>query len=110
MSKVLNCIVVIAIVIVVGVLSRFAWIVFGRLDTIYSPGYSEAGFNRIFVGMRCSDVEALLGAPLSKLAEPSREIWYFSKQANPRANYYNRVIFFDRDCKVSEVFKELYVD
>ncbi len=110
MSKAVTFALISAIAIVLMVLLRVAWIVFGRLDTVYAPGYSEPAFNGISVGLSCSDVETRLGLPLSTIAEPERQIWYYSKQANSRANYWNRIVFFDSNCRVSSVFKELNVD
>ncbi len=85
--------------------------VFG-FGTVYSADYSESRFDSIAHGMTTNEVEAVVGRPLKKL--PDRwyglaDVWAYSDQPNPVANYRRRWIIF-KDGKVIEKLKDFWVD
>jgi len=92
----------IGVSIVVGfadllILGFFAWFPVYFLvlkeDTLYSPGYSEAGFDQVKAGMTEPEVKDLLGLPLRVTAD-----WYV------------RAVTFTPQWVVSKVRKSYYVD
>jgi outer membrane protein assembly factor BamE (lipoprotein component of BamABCDE complex) len=57
-----------------------------RDGTVYAPGYSEAGFRSIRVGMTREDVTRVLGEPLSVEPAPGYILWVYApiNHRNPR--------------------------
>lgn len=52
-----------------------------EIDTVFSPGFSKAGFDKIQEGMTTDEVAELVGAPLWKTTDrddPDMETWHFS--------------------------------
>ena len=42
-------------------------------NTVWAPGYTDAGFRAVKIGMKRSEVYALLGRPLASESEPTGE-------------------------------------
>lgn len=52
-----------------------------EIDTVFSPGFSKAGFDKIQVGMSADEVAGLVGDPLWIVPDernPDTEVWRFS--------------------------------
>ena len=82
-------------------------------DTVYAPGYSDAAFRRITVGMTIAEVHRRLGPPLrtwalSPSSDPGEigERWSYSPGDT---NYRCRVLLF-RSGRVFRKHAEFYVD
>lgn len=50
-----------------------------RDTSIYAPGYSESAFSRIREGMPFTEVQRLVGDPLSVHADAAPEIWFYGQ-------------------------------
>ena len=138
----------IGVSIVVGfadllILGFFAWflVYFPVLkeDTLYSPGYSEAGFDQVKAGMTEPEVKDLLGLPLRVIEESNGRhkrmidydgvktvtypdlspgssarttgiIYYYTQPGNGTADWYVRAVTFTPQWVVSKVRKSYYVD
>jgi len=79
--------------------------------TIYSKGYTENGFNKVYVGMTSAEVEEILGVPLRKLPWSGGvdENWVYSEPPHDLANYSRRWLFF-RDNTVVVIFNDFWLD
>ena len=52
-----------------------------EIDTVFSQGFSKAGFDKIQVGMTADEVVGLVGDPFGKYPDkhnPDMEVWWFS--------------------------------
>jgi len=50
-----------------------------RDTSTYAAGFTEAGFSQVREGMSLSEVQSLLGEPLSLDRDPARETWFYSE-------------------------------
>lgn len=52
-----------------------------EIDTVFSPGFSKAGFDKAQVGMTADEVVGLVGDPFGKFPDKHNldmEVWWFS--------------------------------
>ncbi len=80
-------------------------------STIYAEGYSESKFRSLRVGMTAAQVEAVMGAPLSRghwmdsgdagVGQPITpvegtlsDLWYYTRPARARGNHWRREVWF----------------
>ena len=99
-----------AIVAAVALLCAVARPIVRHLDgTVYAPGFDEARFGQIRVGMADTEVEALMGPPLETWDWWGDVIWAYTVQADPMANYHRRLVVLRRG-RVRSVEHEYYVD
>jgi len=132
---------VIASVTVIGILLYGYFVLFlFPADTIYAPGYSEAGFKKIAAGMTTEDVAKLVGLPLliSEYSDGSfvrdyrieretrmieseskrayllptidKAIWYYSQHGSKHDNFYVRVVTFSGSNRVLDKHASFYSD
>ncbi len=113
---------VVAVVVGTAVAAHF-WLVDGLAgwlwnltmdeDTVYAPGYSDAGFRRVRGGMSVEQVHALLGPPLQKWPLPfstdPSEVGERWSRSPGDTNYRCRVVLF-RHGHVVRKHAEFYVD
>jgi hypothetical protein len=81
-------------------------------DTVYSPGYDEDRFRQVRLSMTESEVERLLGSPLTKRSGPANGTswWIFSDHKSATANYWRRWIEFNEKGRVIDVVSEYWID
>ena len=73
-----------------GVGDGFDFVVFGWNDrTIYAPGFSEARFKRVAVGMTVRELTELMGEPVKKWEVADHEVWCYAWGA-PDDDYWHR--------------------
>jgi hypothetical protein len=78
-------------------------------DTFYAPGYSDAAFRRVTIGMTEGEVTALLGRPLGTRQLPSGEAsWSFTRSPGDHSYRLRAIIF--KDGVVRRKIHWLYVD
>ncbi|AGC48568.1 hypothetical protein MYSTI_07296 [Myxococcus stipitatus DSM 14675] len=88
-------------------------------QTEYAPGYTEAGFQRVTLGMTFDEVRELLGPPLGdydvsqRINSPhSKEVytrsWKYSRTPNS-TSYHVREIFF-HEGRVMNIDQSYYID
>jgi hypothetical protein len=85
---------------------------FFGFGTVYATSYDEGRFKSIRIGMTRTQVETIMGTPLKKLSgrwQAGDEIWAYSDQPNPMANYWRRWLIF-QDGKVAQIENAFYVD
>jgi hypothetical protein len=93
----------------------------GHFDTHFSSGYSSIGFESIQPGMSKEEVIDAIGRPLhasvgaavdGKSGDPKvSEYWMYSEQGkDKRADYYERIVAFNRSGKVYRTEKRIYRD
>ena len=83
-------------------------------DTVYAPGYSDAGFRAVRLGMTVAEVEKLIGRAERTwtLEDRGGEKSEFGARWSHSAhdtNYRCRLLLF-RDGRVTEKHSEFYVD
>jgi len=80
-------------------------------DTHYAPRYDEQVFRNLTIGMRQTDVRALLGEPLRKyqLAD-GRSIWHYSEHGPKSQDYLVRLVEFTPEGRLTRKTAEFYVD
>ena len=88
------------------------------IDTVYAPGYSEAGFAQIAPGMSIKEVEQTLGSPMHTLTNKDGLVrWCYTGDGKCIARgwkladfaWLGREIIF-RENKVAEIVKLVYND
>ncbi|ODT98391.1 MAG: hypothetical protein ABS79_05940 [Planctomycetes bacterium SCN 63-9] len=92
-------------------LTIFSWAVTPD-GTRYAPGYDEAKFHRIRVGMTEKEVAAILGEPFHKVPwneKADRICWMYTVQRTSVSNYWRRWIFVENG-KVSDVVSDYFYD
>ena len=114
-----------ACVVLVSVwITHIYWMdgVFGALgelftgSTDYAPGYSEAKYRRIHVGMREDEVRSVMGEPLRKYINRGVEVWAYSlpryKDKDGIWGDCNHTVrsFFFKYGRVIEIYHEFYID
>lgn len=67
--------------------------------TLYAPGFSEAAFNKVYVGQSLDDVRKLLGEPM-RMGPPAEDVW----------DYGNWRLYFDVDGKTMLTYREWLED
>jgi hypothetical protein len=79
--------------------------------TVYSEQFSERAFNSVRVGMNRGQVEQTIGRPLRKVpwGSASQEMWYYSDQPDPTANFWRRWVLFENG-KVTWIANDFWVD
>ena len=82
--------------------------VFGH-DTRYAAGYSEGRWRGLRRGMTSSEVETMIGPPLSTMRyEGDHEVWWYSE--SPRgSDYWKRAVSF-RGGAAEEFIGGFYLD
>ena len=86
-------------------------LIFSRMfqeDTVYAPGYSDAAFRKIGIGMSQSDVFALLGPPVSTWDSCDDMAMAWS-QSPGDTHYRARMVYFQNGM-VTKTLSEFYVD
>lgn len=79
-------------------------------DTVFSAGYSEAGFRRIRSGSTAQEVESALGKPLETATDGTgRSVWRYSRSGSD-THYRSRIVVLNQIGVVVEVAAEFYVD
>ena len=79
-------------------------------ETRYAAGYSEQAFRSLRCGSTQEEVRKALGEPLAKRAFGPKTVFYYSEQANARANYHVRTVHFDGSGRMTERYAGFYVD
>ena len=77
-------------------------------DTVYAPGYSDAAFRKVTVGMSQAEVLALLGPPLNEWESCDNMAMGWSKSLED-SHYRKRTVFFQNGV-VTKRLSEFYVD
>ena len=78
--------------------------------TIWAPGFSEAAFSKLEIGMKTDQVTALLGDPLRKDCGELRCIWIYTWQDTQTADFDQRWVIFGPAERVEEVRKSFFID
>ena len=86
-----------------------SYLMFLREDgTTFAPGFTEAKFDRVQVGMSEDEVTNILGDPLQKQPNDDRAYWRYSTGPSD-GSYWFRVITF-RAGRVTEKDAHYYAD
>jgi hypothetical protein len=112
---ILAAIALLALACCVGLFYGIAWV---GSRTAYAPGFSEAAFNQIRVGMTESEVVGLVGKPLGKWVDPKGPwrsetlVTFYYTEPDPRGNecYYRRFVTFNESGRVSEIISDFWID
>ncbi len=78
--------------------------------TRYAVGYSELRFASLKRGMTESEVESVMGAPISRGSFFDQGVvWMYSKQPNPTSNFFRRWVVF-KDGKADLILNDYWWD
>ncbi|WP_165068781.1 hypothetical protein [Paludisphaera rhizosphaerae] len=77
--------------------------------TVYAPGYTEAGFESVRLGMKRAEVLSRLGPPLKTRREAGSVVLSYSG-TRVDSSYWMRIIVIGPDEKVAEVVADWYQD
>ncbi len=81
--------------------------------TLWAPGFSEAKFAEVKIGMSSVEVTALLGAPLQKWCAQDGGLdceWLYSWQDTPTADFDRRWVLFDQFGRVERLRHDFFID
>lgn len=84
--------------------------------TRFAPGFSEAQFAQIKVGMTRDEVRKVAGKPLywipwtTGLSEGTGQDWSYSDSVTNVPNYHVRDVMFDSKGRVVEIWKAFYAE
>lgn len=78
--------------------------------TVWAPGFSEAAFSKLRLGMPSSEVTSLLGEPLRKDCGEDECFWIYTWQDTQTADFDQRWVIFDLSDRVQEVRKSFFID
>lgn len=85
------------------------WLIFDA-GTVYAPGFNQAKFESIQLGMTPDQVRAILGPPLHDIEwDTVRRNWTYTEQITATSNYHRRWVFFEND-QVTEVVNDYWFD
>jgi hypothetical protein len=80
-------------------------------ETIYAKGYSDEEWKKVKTNDSIDSVVQLLGKPLKIYkSEDGSFSYYYTYQGPKDTNYRMRVIFFNKEGKVIEKYREFYID
>ncbi len=78
--------------------------------TVWAPGFSEAAFSKVRVGMLSLEVFQLLGNPIRKECGQKECLWIYTWQDTGTADFDQRWVIFDPSERVMEVRKSFFID
>lgn len=82
-----------------------------RGDTEYAAGFAEKAFSEIEVGVSEKRVLKKLGEPLLKKTFPDgATVWYYSRHGPHSKSHFVRALEFNRNARVTRIFREYYLD
>jgi hypothetical protein len=77
----------------------------------YAPGYNEAAFRSLTLGLLEPEVMARVGSPLSTRVLPDKgRAWYYSGSGPGSQDYLTRVLIFDDRGVLTERHSDCYLD
>ena len=83
----------------------------GQHATSFAPGYSDAAFSKLRLGMSYDEVRRLLGEPLHRDTVYWPDYgWKYSAPASSSGHYHLREVRFTQDGKVGDCFSVFYFD
>jgi len=78
--------------------------------SVWAPGFSEAAFSKVKIGMHSSEVFQLLGAPIRNPNGLTGSIWMYTWQETGSADFDQRWLDFDPSGHVKEIRKSFFID
>lgn len=78
--------------------------------TVWAPGFSEAAFSKVKVGMAANEVASLLGEPLRKDCGDKNCFWSYTGQDTGTADFDQRWVIVGNSGRVEEIRKSFFID